>query len=97
MLGKALGMAAKGAIAGVKAAKAGGDARAVTKASIHGAGVPQVGGAVDKAVDWGFNNAPMAMDVAKRQAPVIADRAKGMAQGISDKLRDGTTPKPLDW
>lgn len=92
MLGKALGMAAKGAVAGVKAARAGGDARTVTKASVHGAGVPKLGGAVDKAVDWGFDNAPMAMDVVKRQTPTIVGRAKGMAQGVSDKLRDGTTP-----
>lgn len=72
---------ARGAKAGVKAHREGGDARDVTKASVKGAGVPNVGGVVDKAVDFAFD-----------KAPEVKGRAEHLAQGLRDKF---TTPKPI--
>jgi hypothetical protein len=90
MIGKAIIMGAGAAKAGRKAKKAGGDARAVTKAAVRGAGIP----GMDKAIDIGFDKGPGIIEAAKTQAPGLASRAGAMAQGIADKLTKPTTIAP---
>lgn len=86
----------RGALAGAKAKKAGGDARAVTKAAVSGAGVP----GMDKAIDSGFDKAPDIIEAARAKAPAIVSRAESMAQGLADRFTKPTPiappPSPVD-